>query len=791
MARGRRRKRTKQHVAPEPARAEPPALRERPSPVHAVELNHGELTKALAERDDRFSQLLARVLADERKGQYLVTSSSLSAEEHAELHSLAAEAHPVFRAELGDTISELRTLLSTGDPLYLTAAALLWNVTTQWGEYYEPTHRGGEHNVELVAGLLATQPVAADLQRPSNEHMLLVQRKIEQIQQLLLLVNLSMPRGDDVEAAALRFTGTMRWMFVRGESYDVHGKDLARAVYAPHDAWTYERYGFTIDDMLALGATVESLTMNRLNGLVREARAFAHQTVDALRAGEYDDDMKKDPPPPELSPDEVAEQVGRNAFIHHFEERVRDALTFSADELATANPSLPTDRIDAMLTELSIEVGDLDPSSYTGLFDESPFVERPILSFGDRYFLTVPGMLLRDPLLVLEDRFLEHNTNFSRSRARVLDRLAVRYIASMLPGSSAFTNLYYEGAELDGLVLFEDVAFVIEGKGTALSTQALRGDVTRLARDAARATEEAWKQGARARSFILADGDSVFCDEDGNEVTTIGAGSIKDVYIVNPTLHELGGHGPQLAQLRALGLFPEGELPWSVFVNDLRVISETCDNAAIFLHYLTWRGRLPLGDRITAADELDLWGAYLMCERFGILAMGDRASIANSTTDFDAYYAGVSGYGPEARRPRRFSKQPVTGFVERMANERPPGWREAAGACLDLSLPELAFVCAKAREVARRATRDREATAMLIGRVALVGVPRRADVPEPEEFQIEDDELTIMVFCRLGKGNRTEIVWARYTKPVTFELSEYERMVQLGPTVSEFTFSAE
>lgn len=81
------------------------------------------------------------------------------------------------------------------------------------------------------------------------------------------------------------------------------------------------------------------------------------------------------------------------------------------------------------------------------------------------------------------------------------------------------------------------------------------------------------------------------------------------------------------------------------------------------------------------------WGSYLLCERFGSLAGEGHHIVGNSITDFDAYYAGVVGDGPKRPKPRKFLEEPVTGFVERMARERPPGWRDAAGVCLDLSLP--------------------------------------------------------------------------------------------------------
>jgi hypothetical protein len=466
--------------------------------------------------------------------------------------------------------------------------------------------------------------------------------------------------------------------------------------------------------------------------------------------------------------------LGGRAFIDVLQAGLRGALTFSVDDLCPPNDGIRRAGFEAVLKELAIGVGSLDPTAYTGLYDESPFIERPFLEFGGRYLLVIPGMVLRDPIALLEDRLLQGKPKFSEARAKTLDRLAVTYLGAMLPGSTAYTNLFYEGTELDGLVLFEDTAFVVEGKGTALSVQAQRGDVERLKRDVGKAVEDAWKQGARARKFILREGDTVFRDEHGVEIT-IPAGSVREVIIVNPTLHDLGGHAPQLGRLRALGLFPDGELPWSVYINDLRVIAETCENSAIFLHYLKWRNRLPLGEWVTVTDEIDLWGSYFFCERFGMLAEATgKVIIGNASTDFDSYYNGLVGHGPKVKAPGKYLREPVRAFVDRMAAGRPAGWRQAAGVCLDLSLPELAYVSGRAKEVARQAAFVGRRVWEDTGRMALVGIPPNADIAGVLA-QPDRGDPTLVVYCREAAGGRPEIAWAKSAKAVTFELSDFEK----------------
>ncbi len=114
---------------------------------------------------------MARVIRDEQKGQYLRTTSNLSSVELSELHALAPEAHDAFSIEMRDAVEHLRELL-TVDPLYVLSIVAMANQFGGWGTYYEPTHEGSELKVEVVAGLLVTQPAGAEAYKaPSSEHI--------------------------------------------------------------------------------------------------------------------------------------------------------------------------------------------------------------------------------------------------------------------------------------------------------------------------------------------------------------------------------------------------------------------------------------------------------------------------------------------------------------------------------------------------------------------------------------------------------------------------------------------
>lgn len=735
--------------------------RDRPAPIVGIEAAHDRVSDALSRRSDRFSQLLSRAVRDERRGDVLMTTSGLTRQEHEELARLTPEAHEELRVELAVAIARLRDFLTAGDPFFITAVVQDVNLFVPWGEYYEPAHEGLEPRVELAAGLLATQPVVATRDRPTAEAMQAILDEIDHVLLVNLLFNLTMPPSGDATLASLRFTGAMRWMSIRGSSFAGHGEDLARGLYGSQDGWMAESFGFTIADVIKVGKAASELHNKRRNA-VGVAGADAANTELARWTTTSDPERR--------------EALGGAimAVIAVTEDGLRDTATVTAELICEHDPSLDIGRVRAVLGELSVTVGSLDPASYRGLFDQNPLRDRPFLEHEGEYLLALPGALTRDVDTLLESRVLQGRPSFARQRAKTLDRLAVGYLGRLLQGATTYTNLHYEGTELDGLVLFERIALAVEGKGTGISVQGQRGDVERLSRDIAAAVEDAWRQGSRARAFLLRAGDSVFTNDRGTEVLRIPSGQVRDVIIVNPTLHELAGFAQQLPRLRALGLFQAGEYPWSVFINDLRVIAETSENAAVFLHYLVWRNRLPLGDRISVTDEIDLWASYLLCERFMGLQVGGRMIIGNASTDFDAYYDGLAGRGPKQEAPTKFLPESVRAFVSRLAGTRPPGWREATGVCLDLSIPELAFVDAKLREVASEAD-VAGPVSLVAGRVLLLGLARRVNASEGLMlYDAGKADPTFAIACRLGNAGEPEIAWAQYRKPFTFELSDFE-----------------
>ena len=100
--------------------------------------------------------------------------------------------------------------------------------------------------------------------------------------------------------------------------------------------------------------------------------------------------------------------------------------------------------------------------------------------------------------------------------------------------------------------------------------------------------------------------------ENGEEALVIkNKEDFADFWMINVSAENLGHLAAHLNSLRALNLMQVSEWPWSVFVNDLRVISELIEFPSEFFHYLQKRIRLNEFPQFSSSDELEIFMFYL------------------------------------------------------------------------------------------------------------------------------------------------------------------------------------
>lgn len=649
--------------------------------------------KRRGEEGDEWAGLAGRAMEIDVGPLYNIERGVLTRAEAERFRELLPEAGERYEREERQHFQEILDIASTVDPLELLTHVIFKNGLV-FGDYYEPTFEGSEAKIEFAVGVLASLTVQKEAPAPNPDVIARFLDGIDAYFEAASLANATKEaaHGGDVEAQ-IRFMSKSHSLWVRGTSYELHGRELANAIFAPLSEQMRAHLGFDVNDVLEMAEAWMNLLQTRIDRLF----GGAYQVIEALEQAAAGGDEEIGRRRAEVGEDAFRKGVLNSAIG----VSIPEALIFTEDEFLATAPPVSPNALRAILKAFSLSLGE-GGVSYSSAWSDNPLAHHPVVKRGDRYTIPVAALLGRELPSVLESHAGSHIRKFSERRAEVLDRLAVEAVARVLPGCSSYTSLYYrieeagekKRPELDGLVLFDDVALVVEGKGSPLGRSSLRGDVARLRSEMKRTVAAAFQQGDRAAKYLLS-GSAVFEDQKGDVVVEVDSEALRHVFVLNPTIHLLGENAVQLERLRALGLFTEASLPVSIFINDLRVITDACGGPAELLHYLRWRTLLPLGSRILAVDELDIFRSFQMREQFrrrlGVWK-DTPIQVLGSSTDFDDYYMDLAR-GNKSKKPEMFT--PITAvrqFVTRVEKTQAPDWLEAAGVALDLSMIELAAV---------------------------------------------------------------------------------------------------
>lgn len=388
----------------------------------------------------------------------------------------------------------------------------------------------------------------------------------------------------------------------------------------------------------------------------------------------------------------------------------------------------------------------------------SPLRMAPLLRDSKGQVLLVHDVLALPAIReTLEQRLKDarHWDGYSKHRGAYLEQAAAELLERHLPGAQVYEGFEYfvpdpaaavpqagparytKRVEGDVLLVIDDIALIVEAKAVALTPASRAGDSTRLRRDLSRIVTEAAAQAQRLRERI--DSDHGLRLRDG---TWIDLGHIREVHTIAVSLEDLSGIATTTSQLVTAGLLPETNLPWTVSLHDLRVISELIDRPAELLVYLRRRTDADTVRKFRAVDELDL---FLRFFEGGLYAEPDpeqvvrnlpetasptvadrrrhrndaqRVEIITSRTDtLDAWYFHRLGQtGIPAPKPAMLADPGLLALLDRLSELREPGWLSISAIMLEGSAATQRQYAMTARRLCERTAHDgHEHTQLLAG----------------------------------------------------------------------------
>ncbi len=291
---------------------------------------------------------------------------------------------------------------------------------------------------------------------------------------------------------------------------------------------------------------------------------------------------------------------------------------------------------------------------FWGLFwwKKSIVPNKSIIKFQENYFIFQPLLILRN----IKDNFEEvlkgdkdEWDKYEKNRAKLLEDKSIEYILKMLPWAKWYINLKYDwDKETDWLIIYDNNVFIIEAKAWVLRKPSTKWNQKMLEADINQLMLKWYEQALRTKKYIEDNEKSNFTYDKWKKIT-LEKNKINKIYLINTTWDYLWPISLQLDIQREKWNIDSNVHFWSIYINDLKVISEVIEFPSQFLLFLDRRHRLTDFSQIHFQDELDIFmdfmNRWLFFEDWKVYweKMEKYTSISMDTTttdELDRFYWG-------------------------------------------------------------------------------------------------------------------------------------------------------
>lgn len=475
-----------------------------------------------------------------------------------------------------------------------------------------------------------------------------------------------------------------RWLAYRGDAYVPHAISLAKALAHGKEQALLARCGYNIDDLINLSSGIRALWDERLTpALTKTWEATAE----------------------ELNEAPTSASAASDGFRRSWYERVfavlPQVLCMSLDAL---NSDATHTKIRDLVSDLGLRPG--EEPAFTSVFASQPQRAKPFMILpsperagGSEVALLVhPAALTTDLHLTVESLLSRKlKKNWERARADAVDNHALDLLGKVLPGSVAYSRVFIdiaEGrAEVDGVLLYEDVVIVMEGKGAPLKTAARRGGTSQYMTQLKLLVGEGCLQLDRDYAYVMNGRPAKFyrTASGGKPLFEIDGSSVRKCYRLMPTLDGLADIGTRIGRLFDWGILDSSSRPWIVGATYLNVVTDTLRRSAEFLGYLEFRERWVRHPKLIVLDELEMLALYLYQVDLEQRLTGygqDIGAVMHMPYqhEFDEQYAYLDGRGIPVPPLRIKTTARVRRFVDELQRTKPVGWLASATAALQIPI---------------------------------------------------------------------------------------------------------
>lgn len=366
--------------------------------------------------------------------------------------------------------------------------------------------------------------------------------------------------------------------------------------------------GFDATDALAVLNACHDLQIDNMNDRFEAAGAVILSAMESA---------------PDSEPDLRQKELARAAIKSMFEPDA-DQSTVAAEDIV-ARTNIAEHRVRAVIERFRLDLTATTPAEVIDKFTtgKNPMRAQPLIVSGTgRIMLPHSALNVVAARENLEDHLKTSTVwnKYQKHRGDLLEARTRAALGRLLPGAhfrdafeyyvpandaeakAADPTRYTKRVEGDHLVILDDVAIIVEDKAVALSAHSRGGKAARIRNDLTGMITKAADQALRVRDRIERDKGLRIEDEGWVDLS-----HVREIHTVAVSLDDLSTVLTATAALIRADLLTPDNIPWTVSLHDLELISELVERPAEFLLYLRRRRNPDVTLMFKAADELDLF----------------------------------------------------------------------------------------------------------------------------------------------------------------------------------------
>ena len=406
------------------------------------------------------------------------------------------------------------------------------------------------------------------------------------------IVYLMLTSDHNGEPNEVKFRQATHNMFVRGDSYSEHKIQMCKELFSKFDEVLRGEYSITSDEL------IEELIRIANYPVTNNEQSQQNEIIDILIEEASKTDLVI---PSFLNMEEIT-----SAWKNNFQKPV-DSIS----------KILETSLHQKILEQLSIKIGEniefqkgkieYFPTNDTAIYD------KPIVNIENEHYCFNSALIYYNLHSLLENIILgivpedRHQKHYYKKKGEYLEDKSLELFQKILPDCKVYKNLKYGiDDEVDGVVIYDNHIFIIEAKSNKFTLGAKKGNVDKIKTNTKDIVEKAYQQAIRAKKYILSNDSVEFRDKNKKVVLTINREKINSIFLINTTLEPLNHITTNLTSLKEFGFIQDDEWIWSVYLNDLRIISEILELPSEFLVYVERRIKHNDYPQIKMTEEIDI-----------------------------------------------------------------------------------------------------------------------------------------------------------------------------------------